>query len=285
MKNEIQEKIEKAAQSIQAADSILITAGAGMSVDSGLPDFRGTHGLWRAFPPLAHLGLDFEAMACPDLFDENPRLAWGFYGLRLESYRQAKPHQGYQLLKQWGKNKAFGTYVWTSNVDGHFAKAGFATERIIEKHGSIHLMQCSRDCKKSEENLWSSDNFIPQVDIKTSLLLNDLPTCPYCGVLARPNILMFDDYFWLENALTEKKQRFENQWLKQVSSLVIIEIGAGKALPLIRHFSDRMARRKFAQLIRINPDAPQVPQMHHIGLPMRGLEALQAIDTAMRQYQ
>ena len=56
-------KLRQAAESIKAADALLVTAGAGMGVDSGLPDFRGTQGFWRAYPVLAKLGLSFEEMA------------------------------------------------------------------------------------------------------------------------------------------------------------------------------------------------------------------------------
>jgi NAD-dependent SIR2 family protein deacetylase len=73
-------EIKKIAQMVLEADAILIGAGAGMGVDSGLPDFRGNQGFWRAYPPLANLGLEFEDMANPRWFMEDPTLAWGFYG-------------------------------------------------------------------------------------------------------------------------------------------------------------------------------------------------------------
>jgi NAD-dependent SIR2 family protein deacetylase len=64
-----------AANAIRRAKAILITAGAGMGVDSGLPDFRGDEGFWRAYPPLKQLGLSLVAMANPEWFRRNPRLA------------------------------------------------------------------------------------------------------------------------------------------------------------------------------------------------------------------
>jgi NAD-dependent SIR2 family protein deacetylase len=60
------------------ADAILVGAGAGMGVDSGLPDFRGKSGFWKAYPPLAKMGIEFEEMANPYWFTKNPSLAWGF---------------------------------------------------------------------------------------------------------------------------------------------------------------------------------------------------------------
>ena len=75
---DIEKNIEKARKALKEADAILITAGAGMGVDSGLPDFRGTEGFWRAYPIAKKLGLRFEELANPRWFDENPKLAWAF---------------------------------------------------------------------------------------------------------------------------------------------------------------------------------------------------------------
>ena len=66
------ETLERAADALDAADAILVGAGAGMGVDSGLPDFRGTEGFWRAYPPFARLGLRFEELANPQWFDRDP---------------------------------------------------------------------------------------------------------------------------------------------------------------------------------------------------------------------
>lgn len=134
----MQDTIPQAAKTIQQADGLLITAGAGMGIDSGLPDFRGKNGFWRAFPPLAKLNLNFQDMATPNLFHHDPLLAWGFYGLRLNSYRKTIPHAGFHLLKKWAKHKQHGAFVYTSNVDGQFQKAGFPPHQVIECHGSIH---------------------------------------------------------------------------------------------------------------------------------------------------
>jgi len=65
-----------------------VTAGAGMGVDSGLPDFRGDQGFWRAYPPYAKVGLSFADLANPRWFDEAPSLAWGFCGHRLNLDRR-----------------------------------------------------------------------------------------------------------------------------------------------------------------------------------------------------
>lgn len=63
--SEQQDNLCRAAQAIAQADAVVVAAGAGMGVDSGLPDFRGTEGFWRAYPALSAAGLRFEEVASP----------------------------------------------------------------------------------------------------------------------------------------------------------------------------------------------------------------------------
>ena len=86
--------IEEAARAITEADALFIGAGAGMGVDSGLPDFRGDEGFWNAYPPFRELNLSVVELANPSWFARDPELAWGFYGHRLHLYRDTDPHAG-----------------------------------------------------------------------------------------------------------------------------------------------------------------------------------------------
>lgn len=85
--------LEQCAWAIASADALLVTAGAGMGVDSGLPDFRGNAGFWKAYPALAHSGTSFTEIANPSAFRADPARAWGFYGHRLRLYRETVPHE------------------------------------------------------------------------------------------------------------------------------------------------------------------------------------------------
>ncbi len=89
---------KEAKKIIKEAEVILITAGAGMGVDSGLPDFRGNEGFWKAYPIVAKLGYSFAQMANPAWFKTEPKLAWAFYGHRLNLYRETTPHNGFKML-------------------------------------------------------------------------------------------------------------------------------------------------------------------------------------------
>lgn len=237
--------IERAARLIADADGLLITAGAGMGVDSGLPDFRGRAGFWRAYPALAKARIDFEEAASPDTFRRNARLGWGFYGHRLALYRRTVPHEGFHILRRWAARLPHGAFVFTSNVDGQFAKAGFDPAHICEIHGSIHHLQCLEPCA---EHIWPADAVLPEVDDDTCLLTSDLPHCPRCGRLARPNILMFGDWNWLRFR-TDSQSVGLHAWLRTVERPVVIELGAGRDIATVRKFSERVQ----GTLIRINP--------------------------------
>src|SRR5215469_10497724 len=103
-------QIEEAARAVASADALLIAAGAGMGVDSGLPDFRGDQGFWRAYPPYQKLGLRFTSLANPQWFARHPALAWGFYGHRINLYRRTQPHAGFQILHSWARRPKHGAF-------------------------------------------------------------------------------------------------------------------------------------------------------------------------------
>jgi NAD-dependent SIR2 family protein deacetylase len=265
------EKLERAASWLRDADGLLITAGAGMGVDSGLPDFRGRDGFWRAYPALRQHGLAFEDMANPARFVEHPELAWGFYGHRLKLYRETVPHEGFAILRRWADRMAHGAFIFTSNVDGQFQKAGFSETRILECHGSIHRLQCLEGCSG---DTWAPDEFYPLVNGQTSELECPMPRCPRCGGLARPNILMFADWAWVDVPYERQRERLA-AWISTVPKLVVVELGAGKALPTVRRFSERNSAHK---LIRINLRESNTSSQHGVGIEGAAATTLKLLD-------
>lgn len=264
-----EEVIQQAADAIAAADALLIGAGAGMGVDSGLPDFRGHEGFWKAYPPFR--GRSFASISNPRWFDDDPAQAWGFFGHRLNLYRDTPPHAGFEILRRWAESRPLGYFVFTSNVDGHFARAGFDESRILECHGSIHFAQCVRGCSR---DIWPADDLRLDVDMTTIRATSPLPTCPRCGGLARPNILMFGDWGWLPDRTAQQEERY-SLWLKSVTRkrVVAIEFGAGLAIPTVRHECESRADT----LIRVNPRESETPP-GGISLACGALEAIQRMD-------
>jgi NAD-dependent SIR2 family protein deacetylase len=267
--------LDRAARVIADSKAILIGAGAGMGVDSGLPDFRGDHGFWRAYPPYERLGLNFVSLANPRWFAEDPTLAWGFYGHRMELYRRTAPHSGFSVLRGWASRMRRGGFVFTSNVDGHFERTGFAPDQIAEVHGSFAGMQCTNECGIG---IFPGGSIEVAIDPETMRAVGRLPECPQCGALARPNILMFGDFEWL-SARTDDQMRRLSLWLGRLdgAKLAIIECGAGQGVPTVRLTCQRIAKEYGGTLIRINTREPEVPP-GHMSLSLGALAALRAID-------
>ncbi len=268
--------IEEAASRLARARALVIAAGAGMGVDSGLPDFRGDAGFWSAYPAYAHLGLSFVDLANPRWFSRDPELAWGFYGHRLSLYRRTVPHSGFSRLREIAARLPYGAFVLTSNVDGQFQRGGFDERRVVECHGSIHHVQCTRECGRP---LASADGIEVDVDPTTFRARAPLPRCA-CGALLRPAILMFGDGSWDDSRTSAQEQRLD-AWLDGLDvasgELVIVECGAGTHVPTVRAFSERLARAKNASLVRINAREPDVPHGPHVGLAMKARDAIEAI--------
>jgi NAD-dependent SIR2 family protein deacetylase len=275
----MQANFEHAAELIADADTLIIAAGAGIGVDSGLPDFRGDDGFWRAYPALRQAQQAFASIASPAAFRERPERAWGFYGHRLALYRNTVPNPGFAILKRWAERMPNGVGIFTSNVDGQFQKAGFGADSIEECHGSIHHLQCMRPCT---ETIWRADGFLPEVDEVQCTLMNALPACPHCGGLARPNILMFGDGEWIADRTDAQAKRLMGR-LRLAQRPVVVEIGAGSAIPSVRSFSHMVVQQHHGRLVRINPTESGVPSRADAALACRGLEALLAIDAIMQK--
>lgn len=271
----IESGLIRAANLIIQADGLLITAGAGMGVDSGLPDFRGTGGFWKHYPALAEAGLSFSDIACPQAFEDHPERAWGFYGHRLALYRKTVPHQGFQILSDIAARLTRGAFIFTSNVDGQFQKAGFSQDRIYECHGSIHHLQCFAPCSR---NIWET-TFDPVVDEARCRMTSPLPRCPDCDRLARPNIMMFHDWGWFDERSRAQALRLRD-WRNSLKNPVVIELGAGTDIPTVRLYSEEQAR--WAPLIRINPREARRPSWAEgASMSLGALEGMKGISDAL----
>lgn len=255
---------------LHSCHHLLITSGAGMSADSGLPTFRDKEGLWKEYPALKELDLKFQEIANPNSFLLQPSLAWSFYAHRHNLYLRTPPHQGYSTLLEFARSKK-SFFVLTSNVDSHFLTSGYPSRSLYECHGNIKHHQCT-----CTHEIWYVDREIPMEDSK---VINP-PRCPFCGSVARPNILMFNDWGFNDIRESVQAQNFL-EWkrsLNQDELLVILEIGAGVAIPTIRDMGEKLATsHPNAKLIRINPKDTEIPKSLGYSLQMGGLEGIKAL--------
>lgn len=269
-------------KTIEAAEVVIITSGAGMGVDSkdkdgkNMPDFRGNEGMWKEYPALKKQNIDFAGIANPKQFKMFPTLAWAFYGHRFDMYKETTPNIGFDALRELVKDKK-DYFVVTSNIDGHFQKAGFDTDKVYEVHGRINKFQCT-ECGMKPWDAPSDTNF--NVDTKNFTVdMKDIPKCK-CGAVARPNIMMFGDYDF-DSSETAKQEAAFNKFMhaydKNGTKIVVIEIGAGTAIPTIRSIGEYIHTNvESAQLIRINPRESFGPE-GTMSIDKGGVDALQEI--------
>ncbi|MGE0432464.1 MAG: NAD-dependent deacetylase [Planctomycetota bacterium] len=268
--------LDRAANAIANADALLFTSGAGMGVDSGLPDFRGDQGFWTHYPIFQRLGLGIADLSDARRLKRDPHLLWGFYGHRTHLYRDATPHAGFAILRKWATRveSRHGWYVLTSNIDGHFQRSGL--DRISEVHGSQYVLQCAGPCGRAT---WDAPDTQVSVDLASMRAADPLPACIHCGGLARPNLLMFHDPDYISDRAMAQQEALDawREALPPTAKLVIIEVGAGIAIPSVRKLGEWWAQIHSGTLIRINPAHNAVP-VGQIGLRMGGLDALQQLD-------
>ncbi len=223
-------------------------------------------------------------MSTPHWFESDPKFAWGFFGRRYNLYNNTQPHNGFKILRKWCENKEKGHFVFTSNVDGQFQKAGFSDDRVVECFGSMHYMQCCQPM--AHEEIWpvpSDTRF--DVDEENLILQSQLPQGPpdIDDRLARPNILMFGDWDWIDIRTKKQQSKFfsfqMSMMLKGGIPFAVIEVGAGLNTPAVRTMSeDLVSPHNKGTIIRINPRASKVPSGGNISLPIGALEALEMLD-------
>lgn len=215
-------------------EALFISAGADLGDLTGVPDVRATDVLWQTYPGLEQAGLSWGQIASLSAFYQDPELAWGFYGHRLQLYRLATHNAYVSHLLEWAETRANGWAVFTDHVGGIFQMAGFSRRPIVECHGSIHVLQCLAPCSDA---LWSPDEFEPVVDMQSSRLMSPMPRCPSCGELARPNVLMFNDIGWV-NTRTRQQQKALKLWKETAGIGQVLELGAGAASSTVRAQTD-----------------------------------------------
>jgi NAD-dependent deacetylase len=187
------------AERIRRASRLTILTGAGVSAASGVPTFRGAHGLWRQFRA--------EDLATPAAFARDPRLVWEWYAWRREQIAACQPNPAHDVIARWsgsdpptrgdswGQTPLHGATqgvrppdtgrlkvaVVTQNVDDLHVRAG--TRGLVRLHGSIWELLCADRCASGAAR-WRDDR-VPLPELP--------PRCPHCGGLARPGVVWFGE--------------------------------------------------------------------------------------------
>lgn len=173
-----------------AAESVLVVTGAGISLASGIPTFRGTD-------PGAVWANEVTQKGTRAFFKLFPHESWRMYLQRLELARAAKPNAAHAALVEWERwqtGQGGGLTVVTQNVDSLHEQAG--SQALVKVHGSLHLARCSaRGCAMGPPS-----GTIPLEDLDFSAFHaspspETVPRCASCRSRVRPHILWFDEYY------------------------------------------------------------------------------------------
>jgi NAD-dependent protein deacetylase/lipoamidase len=163
--------VEELASLILAHRPVVVLSGAGMSTESGIPDFRSAGGLWAEVDPYA--------VASIDAFRHDPLRVWRWYGPRIGSLVAAAPNEGHHALAAL-ERAGHVVAVATQNIDGLHSRAG--SDDVIELHGSIRRAVCLT-CG-AEETL---SGVLAQLDER------EAPLCGACGAILKPGVVMFGE--------------------------------------------------------------------------------------------
>lgn len=211
---------------------LVISTGAGVSAESGVPTFRGDGGVWEKMSP--------HEMASVDGFMKNPELVWQWYQHRLEIRDHVKPNRGHEVIAELEKRFDYFTLI-TQNIDGLHSVAG--SINILELHGNITRNKCL-DCQKRYE---------PEIDLS-----DGLPYCE-CGGMIRPDVVWFGES--LPEAVLEKAFADTEacELFISVGTSAIVQPAA--SLPL-------MASRSGAYVVEINLES--TPMTASVDLFLQG---------------
>jgi NAD-dependent deacetylase len=165
--------VERLADLLRERRPCVVLTGAGISTESGIPDFRSAHGIWARYDPfeVAHI----------DALRRDPARVWEFYALRLDALGQAQPNDGHRALAEL-EELGWIRAVVTQNVDGLHERAG--SRAIVEVHGSLREAECTACGVR-----------VPMADAIASL---PLPACPECGEVLKPGVVMFGELLPVE---------------------------------------------------------------------------------------
>jgi NAD-dependent deacetylase len=148
---------------IRERQPCVVLTGAGISTESGIPDFRSRTGIWAQYDPMEY--------ATIDAFRRDPVKVWDFYARRLEVLTTAEPNDGHRALAQLERLELVQAVI-TQNIDGLHQRAG--SREVIEVHGSIRTASCL-DCGERQP------------------LVEAMPRCPNCGEILKPDVVMFGE--------------------------------------------------------------------------------------------
>jgi NAD-dependent deacetylase len=164
--------VERLAELIRCNQPCVVLTGAGVSTESGVPDFRSPTGIWAQFDPLEYATLG--------AFRREPAKVWRFYAPRFAMLTDAEPNRAHLALAELERLRLVHAVV-TQNIDLLHERAG--SREVVEVHGSIRTSSCP-GCDARYELA----EVIPLIEAGEGA-----PACPACGEILKPDVVFFDE--------------------------------------------------------------------------------------------
>lgn len=249
--------LRQVARWILEARRVLCITGAGVSAESGLPTYRGVGGIYEDQD--TDDGIPIELALSAQVFRKDPALTWR-YLLQIErACRGARPNAAHRLLADWeaAARPSADLWVLTQNVDGLHAAAGSA--QLIEIHGDLHRLRCTR-CA------WR--------DVVTDYAhLSPLPTCPSCGALIRPEVILFNEALPMTAVATLEREL-------DAGFDLVLSVGTSSQFPYIAQ-PVALTRQRGGRAVEINPTTTAVSELVDLRLRGPAAEIFTALQTAI----
>jgi NAD-dependent protein deacetylase/lipoamidase len=168
--------VSELAELIRRRQSCVVLTGAGVSTESGIPDFRSATGLWAQFDPREYATLE--------AFRSDPRKVWSFYKPRIAALTEADPNPAHLALAEL-ERLGFVQAIVTQNIDLLHERAG--SREVVEVHGSIRTASCPGCGERYPLEL-----------VLELLETADAPECPACGRVLKPDVVFFGELLRVE---------------------------------------------------------------------------------------
>ncbi len=255
--------IDSARRWLDDAESVLVTAGAGLTAAAGI-NYADTELFAREFPAMLQYGFTAQYQFI-GFTDWDPELQWGYWAAHVDLVRfRWPPTRTYETLERITSMVGpEGRFVLTSNVDAMFERNGFPADRVHTPQGDYALLQCITPCTRQ---VWpwkpQIDAIVAATDPDTQRLTDSslIPRCPNCGETVFPNVR--GDASFIEDHFAPTADGF-HRWLQDHRSTrgVVIEVGAGFNTPsVIRWPSETIVENLEGwRLIRVNMTHPDIP--------------------------
>lgn len=234
---------------LKTSKTCLFLTSAGMSADSNIPTFRDREGYWRNFPVFKERGLLPQELASPHSFRVRPQNSWAFYEWRRRNANENTPHKGYEVINRMINSFFHNSFVHTTNTDGYHIISGLDESKVLEVHGSMWRLQCMRGDACGYGVRQNRDVPLCGLEHET-MSAENMPVCPVCGSLLRPNILMFGDFEYVENEYQYSNfQSFIDEGGVDLAFLV----GSSSQIPTNDYIAKRL-QHMGTKVVTINPD-------------------------------